>query len=228
MNDLIALAHHSTSSRVLDAYLESPTVPLKAKRQLVLSFINHYHLLVDDRIGSRIGDRCWAFADPYLKVRYHVCRVSHDMHFISFQEKIGRSLIPHEHFLAGSFYGKFFARNLNLHLLQRRPEEWKTIQAERKRVAQGHSPRQLTAIEANAEDPAPGRGRKRRRSARPGDEIDALFDAALGKKTKKGTFGADDISVGRSYREVPSDESLQDVLGAIRAAPKIEKGRKRK
>jgi len=34
-----------------------------------MSLIGHFHTLVDDRIGSRVGDRCWAFADPYLKVR---------------------------------------------------------------------------------------------------------------------------------------------------------------
>jgi nucleolar protein 9 len=39
------------------------------KRKLILSFVGHFHLLVDDRIGSRVGDRLWAAADPYLKVR---------------------------------------------------------------------------------------------------------------------------------------------------------------
>lgn len=34
-----------------------------------MSLIGHYHTLVDDRIGSRVVDRCWAFADPYLRVR---------------------------------------------------------------------------------------------------------------------------------------------------------------
>jgi hypothetical protein len=68
MEELLGVAHHPTSSRVLDALLESPTVPLKAKRQFVLSFIGNFHFLVDDRIGSRVGDRCWAFADTYLKV----------------------------------------------------------------------------------------------------------------------------------------------------------------
>ena len=38
------------------------------KRQLVMNFIGHYHLLVDDKLGSRVGDRCWAFSDTYLKV----------------------------------------------------------------------------------------------------------------------------------------------------------------
>ena len=68
MQDLLALSYNATSSRVLDAMFESPTVPFRAKRRLVVSVIGHYHELVDDRIGSRVADRFWAFADPYLKV----------------------------------------------------------------------------------------------------------------------------------------------------------------
>ncbi|KAG6328391.1 hypothetical protein ID866_10698, partial [Astraeus odoratus] len=68
ITDLLTLSHNATSSRVLDAMLESPTVSFKAKRRLVMSMIGHYHELVDDRIGSRVGDRFWEFADPYLRV----------------------------------------------------------------------------------------------------------------------------------------------------------------
>jgi nucleolar protein 9 len=53
---------------VLDAALESPTVSLRSRKRLVISFIGQFHLLVDDRIGSRVADRCLAAADPYLKV----------------------------------------------------------------------------------------------------------------------------------------------------------------
>jgi nucleolar protein 9 len=67
IEEVIVIAHHAISSRVLDALLESSTVPIKVKRQFVMSFLGSYHLLVDDRIGSRVGDRCWAFADTYLK-----------------------------------------------------------------------------------------------------------------------------------------------------------------
>ena len=35
-----------------------------------MDFIGSYHVLVDDRIGSHIVDRCWEYADTYLKVRY--------------------------------------------------------------------------------------------------------------------------------------------------------------
>lgn len=62
------MGQDATSSRVFDVLLQSPTVPHKEKRKFVMNFIGHYHLLVDDRIGSRVGDNCWAFADTYLKV----------------------------------------------------------------------------------------------------------------------------------------------------------------
>lgn len=68
MQERIKIAHNASGSRVYDVLLESSTVPSKAKRQFVMDFIGHYHLLVDDRIGSRVGDRCWAYADTYLKV----------------------------------------------------------------------------------------------------------------------------------------------------------------
>ena len=66
--DLIAMAHHPTSSRVLDAIFESSTVPHRIRNKFVLRLVGHFHELVDDRIGSRVGDRVWARSDPYLKV----------------------------------------------------------------------------------------------------------------------------------------------------------------
>lgn len=71
VEEQIAMAHDVTASRVLDVVLQSPTVPFKEKRKFVMNFIGHYEVLVDDRIGSRVGDNCWAFADTYLKVRRH-------------------------------------------------------------------------------------------------------------------------------------------------------------
>ncbi|KAH9950104.1 ARM repeat-containing protein [Amylocystis lapponica] len=207
-DELLAMAHHVTSSRVLDAVLDLPAVPAKAKRTLVLAFLGHFHALVDDRIGSRVGDRCWAYADPYLK------------------EKIARSLLPHEQFLAGSFYGKFFARRLSLHLLQRNPEEWKTVQS----TAKAPAPVPPAATSASR-TPAPGAEQpKKKRKARPQDEIDALFDAAPGKKFKKGgTALGDEVVVPEQSQgktkpsfAIPPDDLL-DVMGAIRAAPRDEK-----
>lgn len=73
--DLIAMAHHPTSSRVLDAIFESSTVPQRARNKFVLRFVGHFHELVDDRIGSRVGDRMWVGSDPYLKVRHRASTV---------------------------------------------------------------------------------------------------------------------------------------------------------
>ena len=207
------------------------------------------------------------------------------------QEKIARSLIPHEHALAGSFYGKFFARNLNLHVLQRDPERWKSLQAAAKQPPASTSnatatnstgrphpnphaaeatnpPGQKTAFVAepvtprgtDAEADKGGGGRRKASSAkasRPQDEIDALFDATLGKKVKKAELASADKTGTSDKVESPSkskskakekekggdkksrkrkkgeegaveDRDLSDVLGAIRSAPKEDKGPKRK
>ncbi|KAJ3752248.1 hypothetical protein EV360DRAFT_13609, partial [Lentinula raphanica] len=155
------LAQNPTSSRVLDVLLDSPTVPTKAKRSFVLSFIGTYHLLVDDRIGSRVGERCFAFADTYLK------------------EKIARSVLPHEQTLAASFYGKFFARKLDLYLLKRRPEEWKTGQVRKARKKANMIPSTtFTTFTTSTDPPSFTSSKKRKREDRVKDEIDELFDAA--------------------------------------------------
>ncbi|EIW82459.1 ARM repeat-containing protein [Coniophora puteana RWD-64-598 SS2] len=215
---LLHLAHNPTSSRVLDVFLEAASVPFPAKRGLVMSFIGHYHMLVDDRIGSRVGDRCWNFADPYLK------------------EKIARSLIPQEQFLTASYYGKFFARNLNLYLLQKRPQEWKDAQARKKTTLSathsakiGESKVEEAAAPSNAVDApiTPERKTKRKRTDVE-DEISAVFDTALGKKVKKGSAKSISPST-RILDATPND--LDGIMDAIKRAPSTEKsthGKKQK
>ncbi|KAG6833595.1 hypothetical protein H0H87_004222 [Tephrocybe sp. NHM501043] len=217
MEERIKMTHDASGSRVYDVLLESPTVPSKSKRELVMSFIGHYHLLVDDRLGSRVGDRCWAFADTYLK------------------EKIARSLFIHEQFLAGSFYGKFFARNLNLYLLQRRPDEWKTMQADRKRAQDAPTkaiPAALAPTPSIDFDTTP-QPAKRKRHGYADDEIDAVFNASLGKRMKKAALG--DIALVPTLpskeevsRKGQAPDTLQAVLGAIQSAPKDDKGHRKK
>jgi len=68
IDERLSIAHDPTASRFLDALLESSTVSAKSKRAFIMSFIGHFHLLADDRIGSRICDRIFTFADTYLKV----------------------------------------------------------------------------------------------------------------------------------------------------------------
>ncbi|KAJ7672874.1 ARM repeat-containing protein [Mycena rosella] len=208
IDEILLMAHHAISSRVLDALLDSVTVHTKVKRQFVLSFIGSYHLLVDDRIGSRVGDRCWAFSDTYLK------------------EKIARSLINQEQFLAGSYYGKYFARNLNLYLLQRRPEEWRTMQSERNRPEQ---PKVSAAPTTQPADAIPGKERKKRKRNTEGNEIEELFSGAMGKKMKRAalvdtTTAEPKSSALPSGKDTSLDDGLADVMGAIRAAPGEGKG----
>ncbi|KAL0949796.1 hypothetical protein HGRIS_009833 [Hohenbuehelia grisea] len=233
IENCIKLAHHPVSSRVLDALIDSPNVPFKCKRNFILSFMGNYHTLVDDRIGSRVGDRCWNFADTYLKAR----------------EKIARSLITFDTALAASYYGKYFARNLNLHLLKRKPDEWKEMQSERRRAAQEQSsashgkhqlaPAQPSSVAAGSSraahtpvDDEEHGGKKRKRKERQGDEIDALFETKLGKKVKRSALAdADPSDPAPCNRQDDAtgqqDATLESVLGAIRAAPKDDKGRHR-
>lgn len=228
---------------MLDVLLDSETVPTKAKRAFVQSFIGGYHLLVDDRIGSRVGDRCFAFADTFLKVRVYNCVSAYEI--IRPQEKIGRSLIPHEQFLAGSYYGKFFSRNLNLYLLKRRPDDWKTFQSNKKAgtdtthanttpvntinlPGDANHPTPTSITNATSETaPLPSK-KKRKREAKPKDEIDQLFDSTPYKKSK-----SDDAATAMKTKTLPAgentDRELKDVFSAIRAAPKtdtkVKKGR---
>ncbi|KAI0356684.1 ARM repeat-containing protein [Trametes cingulata] len=252
VDELVQMAHHVTSSRVLDAVLESPTVPHKDKRKFVMTFLGHYHVLADDRIGSRVAERCWAFADPYLK------------------EKIARSVIPHEHVLAASAFGKFFVRPLALHILQRDPERWKSMQSAAKTPAPAPAPTPAAGAQARADktksaatapadasNVSPKKAEKAKRKGQPQDEIDALFDATLGKKVKKAELASakaaseetspqkdkkerneqekGEKGKGKSKKrkereegEGAVDKDLKDVLGAIRAAPKDDKGPKKK
>jgi nucleolar protein 9 len=107
------------------------------------------------------------------------------------------------------------------------------MQVDRKRAAQAQS--QPAASSASSEHtPLPPKGKtepkKRKRESRPVDEIDAVF-GALGKKFKKGAPSVGDLSTGSKkaflYSARGKDQALNDVMDAIRAAPKDDKGRKR-
>lgn len=221
--EIISLAHSPISSRVLDALLDSETVPLQSKRKFVVSLIGHFHVLVDDRIGSRVGDRCWAFADTYLK------------------EKIARSLFPHEAALSASFYGKFFARGLSLYLLKRKPDEWKEMQKNRSQgirtnsAAGSNSAVPLYGSNATSAPPAASPAAvakpEKKRKERPEDEIDAVFKRSSGKKAKRsGALDAPPLVVqevpvvARQPKKPASD--LDAIFKAIRSAP--NEGKKKK
>lgn len=131
------------------------------------------------------------------------------------KEKIARSLVQHEHTLAAS-YGRFFARNVNFYLLQRRPEEWRNLHSKPK-VAQESRPtppQPEATVPPSAASEKKNKKRKRRGEFR--DEIDDVFDQTLGNKIKKGALASDVHS--QSVTGTGGEKSLNTVLSAIRAA----------
>ncbi|KAG8932243.1 Nucleolar protein 9 [Tulasnella sp. 417] len=107
----VSLSRSPIASRVLDAMIDSPAVPAKAKRKLISSFIGQYHILADDKLGSRVAENLYKAGDPFLR------------------EKVARSLFEHEQSLRQSIYGRFLLNHVNIPLLKRSPEEWKRAQA---------------------------------------------------------------------------------------------------
>lgn len=156
VGDLLAYASSPIASRLLDRVLLSSNVAPKYKRKLPLAFIGHYLQLASDRLGSRVADTIWATADGYLR------------------EKIARSLIPSATQLAADPFGRFMAKKLELHLLQRRPDEWREKQlglkhhfAHQKEGRQGAQ----EAQQPQEEQPEEPKKEKKRK----GDEIDEVF-----------------------------------------------------
>ncbi|KAI0260538.1 armadillo-type protein [Gloeopeniophorella convolvens] len=205
-DELVALTHHPAASRVIDALLEGAQTPPRARRALLRALEARFADVVDDRVGARVGERCWAIADAYFK------------------EKLARALLPHAARLAAAPHARFFVRGLALPLLQRRPEEWRRLHA---------TPSVLAAAPAKRADPAevppPAEtekkekkrkteterdGKKRKR----GDEIDALFDGALGRKVARGALAP--APRGGVPVEEAEVEVERVVVAAIQAAPK--------
>ena len=237
VEELLAWAQHKTSSHVLDMVFESPTVTRKSKRALIMAFVGHYHLLVDDKFGSRVGDRCWDNADPYLKVR-HLVMVLRHLPIYCQQEKIARSVIPHEYALAGSLYGKFFTRRLHLSLLHRKPEEWKTLQARQqveqreKQQARQQGAAAKPAVTTSAADvdtskqQSTKRGREddtnkvegARKRKREVDEVDAIFGQV--KENRFGKVSLPSQATGKVGGDKIGASVPDDILDAIKGAPK--------
>lgn len=160
-------------------------------------------------------------------------------------------------------------RPLALHVLQRDPERWKSIQSTPKPPLPAPARMQAPSVDAvaavvNMSEHSPSKSHKGKGKGKgkEQDEIDALFDATLGKKTKKAGLastaaqedGATEVAAGKAKKhregdhkekeakgkgkskkrkerdegDDAEDKDLKDVLGAIRAAPKEDKGPKRK
>ena len=94
--------------------------------------------------------------------------------------------MPHRQLLAGSIYGKYFARNLHLDLLQRAPGRWASLQAN---VASNEATQSVSAIQPCAQDNKQAQDeavslvttpKKRKR----GNDIDEIF-ASKGRRRSK-------------------------------------------
>ncbi|CAE6446036.1 unnamed protein product, partial [Rhizoctonia solani] len=210
-DEILTLSRHPVSSRVLDAFLDSPSVPLRDKRKFLLSLMGSYHVLVDDRIGSRVGDRCWACADPFLR------------------EKIARSILPHEMTLSASYYGKYFARNLHLMMLKRDAAAWRDRQRDQKKAVAGTNNAEAVKIKVDATPTDANdstQPKKRKRAAE--DEIDALFSKASNARKTLGQAKDKDEPALEPETAKVSDPQLNEVLGAIKKVSKKEGKRKSK
>ena len=192
-----------------------------------------------------------------------------------YQEKLARALLPHASRLAGSPYARFFTRGLALSLLQRKPDEWRHQYATPSSGGGANiatsSPKKsntilkdttlsvITVAPTKRHDADPegddagtsshaerGRGRKKRnRSAAAADEIDALFDDAIGRKVVRSALESVPVPVpalmksatkkadltlkqgrGRGEQGVNRHPDLGAVVDAIKIAPHGE-GKKR-
>jgi nucleolar protein 9 len=144
-----------------------------------------------------------------------------------------KSLQSHEQNLAGSQYGKYFTRNMNSLLLKRDPDAWRARQASKGEVPIPSAINQTKPVHISAPgksleqslsgvSPKPSSKRKRK----GGDDIDKLFDSALVRKQKRGA-----LPLTQEERKAfvnPDTTGLESILGAIKDAPKEDKGRKHK
>jgi nucleolar protein 9 len=152
--------------------LTSPGVLPKFRRKLLLALIGSFPALAADKLGSRVADTAWAAADGFMK------------------EKIARSLVPHATTLGNDMYGKYVVRKMDLHLLLRRPDEWRQAHLGVKhhfahQKEQEHKAEPVAAAVAVAEgetDETEDKKRKKDRK-RERDAIDDVFAEA--KKSKR-------------------------------------------
>ncbi|SDA02911.1 BZ3500_MvSof-1268-A1-R1_Chr11-1g03212 [Microbotryum saponariae] len=196
---LTPLTRNPTSSRLIDAFLDSPTTPPREIRGFLLSLIGHYHTLADDRIGSRLVEHCWAVADVFLK------------------DKIAQSISQEGQlpFLQQSPWAHFWAKKLELPLWERRREDWKTKMRQRDVELKGlKTASDAAAAAATSAASADDSKRKKRKK----DEVDEIFETRFkGKKSKAMTNGEGGEAGG---------EALVDVAAIEEASKRSEKVKK--
>lgn len=162
--------------------------------------------------------------------------------------------------LAGSSHARYFTRGLALSLLQRKPDEWRrqhatpsssgaaAVSPNNTRSGITGPPVVATATlderdhsdgeEAGRPFPAPARERKKRKRSTAADEIDTLFDDAIGRKVVRSALElpVDPASAppkskqgrGQGGERVDGRADLGAVADAIKVAPRRDGEKRRK
>ncbi|ORX54716.1 ARM repeat-containing protein [Piromyces finnis] len=114
IESLISLSHNeikewatdAIASRVIESFLQSSQVILKAKRKILHMFDGNYGEIACNRYGSHLVDKCWAVSDLKMK------------------ESIAEELLESERELNSNFHGKFVLRNCKIESFKRNRQEW--------------------------------------------------------------------------------------------------------
>jgi hypothetical protein len=119
--ELLALTHHPAGSRVLDAIIDVATTPPRARRTSLRALETHFADVIDDRVSARVEARCWAAADPYLKVRRRRALIRQPL-FFNVGEASTRATPSCGASRGLTVRANFYAQTWFV-LLQRKPEE---------------------------------------------------------------------------------------------------------
>ena len=109
-DEVVALGTDPCGSHVVEAFMNSATVPAAKKAELVTLLKERYVTLSKSKHGSRLVESVWEH-----------CTVGQ-------KEAIVTEMLDSEEELSADFYGKFVLRNLNVSHYKRKQNVWQTQQ----------------------------------------------------------------------------------------------------
>jgi nucleolar protein 9 len=117
---------------------------------------------------------------------------------------------------------------MNLLLLKRDPDAWRAQQSSKREVPIPSTSGQTksASVPTPGEPPEVTAKFPSKRKRKEGDDIDKLFDSALGKKQKRSALPP--APEERTVSTNSDATGLESILGAIKDAPKGDKDRKNK
>ena len=104
--ELVAWATHSISSRILEAFMTSPTVSSKNKRRLTRLLMGNIVAMASDKYASHLIDKIWLVSKMEMK------------------EQIAQEMCEKYSSLSNNFHGKLVLRNCRIELFKQRRDEW--------------------------------------------------------------------------------------------------------